>query len=105
MLSDREIRIIKYLYKNKDQYCTSTEIGDNVGFSERTIRTNINYISENVPKDIFEIVAKKGSGFRLRIKDQDKYIDYIYKSRANMSSIDQAYDKKGRENIYSKIFY
>lgn len=97
MLSDREIRIIKYLYKNKDQYCTSTEIGDNVGFSERTIRTNINYISESVPKDIFEIVAKKGSGFRLRIKDQDKYIDYIYKSRANMSSIDQAYDKKGRE--------
>ena len=97
MLSDREIRIIKYLYKNKDQYCTSTEIGDNVGFSERTIRTNINYISENVPKDIFEIVAKKGSGFKLKIKDQDKYIDYIYKSRANMSSIDQAYDKKGRE--------
>lgn len=97
MLSDREIRIIKYLYKNKDQYCTSAEIGDNVGFSERTIRTNINYISENVPKDIFEIVAKKGCGFKLKIKDQDKYIDYIYKSRANMSSIDQAYDKKGRE--------
>ena len=97
MLSDREIRIIKYLYKNKDQYCTSTEIGDNVGFSERTIRTNINYISENVPKDIFEIVAKKGCGFKLKINDQDKYIDYIYKSRANMSSIDQAYDKKGRE--------
>ena len=97
MLSDREIRIIKYLYKNKDQYCTSIEIGYNVGFSERTIRTNINYISENVPCEIFEIVAKKGKGFKLKINNQDKYIDYIYKSRANMSSIDQAYDKKGRE--------
>lgn len=99
MLSDREIRIIKYLYKNKDQYSTSTKIGYNVGFSERTIRSNINHISENVPKDIFEIVAKKGSGFKLKINNHDKYIDYIYKSRSTMASIDQAYDKKGREKF------
>lgn len=97
MLSDREIRIIKFLYKNKDKYCTSTEIGYNVGFSEKTIRTNINLISENVPKNIFEIVAKKGSGFKLVIGDHDKYIDYIYKSKASMSNLDQIYDKKGRE--------
>lgn len=97
MLDDREIRIIKYLYNNRDKFCTSKEIGYNVALSEKTIRNSINDISKKLPKESFNIISKKGSGFKIIINDHSKYIDYMYKSESKFNKINQIYDKEGRE--------
>lgn len=99
MLSDREIRIIKYLFNNREKYCTSKEIGYNVGFSEKTIRDSINNISTKIPKDVFEISSKRGKGFKIHIYSDDKYMDYLYESKRNINNIDHIYDKEGREKF------
>ncbi|NVF12303.1 BglG family transcription antiterminator [Anaerococcus sp. AGMB00486] len=99
MLSDREIKIIKFLYSNRHRFCTSQEIGENVGVSEKTIRTSINNIIEKPNHNSFKIISKKGSGFKISIINNDDYIDFIYNYKNAISNINQIYDKEGREKF------
>lgn len=100
MLSDREIKIVKFLYKNQSKYVSSNTIGFNVGFSEKTIRNSINDICNKISKKIFEIDSVRGKGYRLIINNYNEYIDLIYKLKKGRGQI---CDKDGREKYILEI--
>lgn len=72
-LSHIEIEIIRCLFEFRQTYITSSEIAQDIGISDKTVRKYINNIKVTINDYGAQIEMKKGSGYRLIIDDEKSF--------------------------------
>ncbi|MGT2666588.1 BglG family transcription antiterminator [Streptococcus rifensis] len=74
MLTNKEKTLVQHLLKHREDYTTSMELGELLSCSDRTIRTYIRNISQELA-DVagVELVSKQGQGYQLRVQDEETF--------------------------------
>ncbi|MBM9832342.1 HTH domain-containing protein, partial [Enterococcus faecalis] len=74
MLTNKEKTLVQHLLKHRKDYTTSMELAELLSCSDRTIRTYIRHISDDLA-DIagVELISKQGQGYQLAFQDEEAY--------------------------------
>lgn len=88
MLNNKEINILSYFLNHKNQYIKSTEIGEVLNISDRTVRKYIKLLNESLENNGALVLSKQGHGYILDIKHQVEFENFI-KSNVPQVSIKQ----------------
>lgn len=87
--NERLILFIKLLM-NRAEFMTSKEICNHLSISGRTLRDDLSKFKDTLIKNGIQIISKRGTGYRLKIIDEDKYYSFIHtllKEEENSQSI------------------
>lgn len=87
MLTNKESLVIQNLLEQSD-YCTSKQLAEVMGLSEKTVRQYIKNINAEIEKDGFEIEAKRGFGYLIS-NDDRSYFEELAKGDNNDDRIYQ----------------
>lgn len=73
---DYKVReILNFLSEN--EYQTSGQLGKLVGASEKTIRTRLSDLNDEISRHGAEVTSKPRFGYQLVVKDREKWDDYL----------------------------
>ena len=85
----KEHLVLRVLFDHLGSYITGKDLSKQIGLSERTVRTYINYLKVLINEHGGEIISKQGSGYCLEIKNSlkfDKFIAQINDSKIQKDS-------------------
>lgn len=79
MLSQKEQQILRYLMKKKDRFVSSQELAVHLSCSDRTVRTYVKQLMEELSDCTEEVAicAKQGYGYQLAIKNPSLYQELV----------------------------
>ena len=101
----KEKELLALLYKNNDRFLTSQNIADQLGISERTVRTYLKRLTPVIESKGASIEAKQGKGIRMQAKDSTSIEKMISPNKLESlledESIDNAQDRK--DYIFQKL--
>lgn len=82
MLGTKEKKILEYLYEHREDFSTSKALATYLSYTDRTIRTYMKRLSEELSEEDsgFTIESKQGFGYRMCITDEEQYLDFIAKN-------------------------
>ncbi|MCY6371070.1 BglG family transcription antiterminator [Clostridium ganghwense] len=72
MIEEKVLKIIKYLYTQHEEAVSSNQIASVVGVSSRTIKRELKALISNNKDNFFEIISSN-KGYKLLVKDYDKF--------------------------------
>ena len=71
MLTNRQRQIMKYL--NEEDYTTASYIAGRINVSDRTIRSEMKILAEELYKEGIELVSKPKYGYQLHVLNREQY--------------------------------
>lgn len=79
MLNQKEKMILNYLSQDSSLYVTSKELAQHLSCTDRTVRTYLKNLSQELEKlgEGLVIESKQGFGYRLSIKDDKLYQQFL----------------------------
>ena len=79
MLNQKEKMILNYLSQDSSRYVTSKELADHLSCTDRTVRTYLKNLSQELTKlgEGVVIESKQGFGYRLAIQDERLYQQFL----------------------------
>ena len=79
MLNQKEKMILNYLSQDSSRYVTSKELADHLSCTDRTVRTYLKNVSQELTKlgEGVVIESKQGFGYRLSIQDEKLYQQFL----------------------------
>ena len=79
MLNQKEKMILNYLSQDSSRYVTSKELADHLSCTDRTVRTYLKNVSQELTKlgEGVVIESKQGFGYRLAIQDERLYQQFL----------------------------
>ena len=79
MLNQKEKMILNYLSQDSSRYVTSKELADHLSCTDRTVRTYLKNVSQELTKlgEGVAIESKQGFGYRLSIQDEKLYQQFL----------------------------
>ncbi|MDO4668073.1 MAG: PRD domain-containing protein [Streptococcus sp.] len=101
MLQNKEKKLVQYLLKHKNQYVTSKDMALELECSDRTIRTYLKIIIDEINKlDGVELSSKHGCGYKLNFLDDESY----QKLLDDFSLFNNEYSRK-TDDIWNREHY
>lgn len=71
---------------SEDSYCSSVNLSAKLGISEKTVRTRIKELDQQLLTFGATISSKRGQGYRLQVTDQKRFLENVNKSSMTRSS-------------------
>ena len=105
MLSPKEKLILQYLSQHQDRYVSSKEMAQHLSCSDRTVRTYIKSLLEQLEDlQMLTVSAKQGFGYQLKVLDQEAYQNFIADQQLPVR--DRVIDINDRHNyILNKLIF
>lgn len=83
MLNTKEILILDYLERKRDDYLTSKNIAEHIGVTDKTARKYLKQLSQSIDEELAQIVPIPGHGFKFIIHDKEKYRKFFQINKAS----------------------
>lgn len=108
MLTKKERSLLQLLYQKGD-FQTSKELAQELNLSERTIRTYLKNLEDELGQHGATLLYQYGQGVRLSVFDQDNFLTFydslgqVQLASANSSHFEEAEDRL--HYLYNKLFF
>lgn len=108
MLTKKERSLLQLLYQKGD-FQTSKELAQELNLSERTIRTYLKNLEDELSQQGATLLYQYGQGVRLSVLDQDRFLKFYDRlGQAQKPSLNSTYFEEVEDRLhylYNKLFF